>query len=152
MKMNYQEFLKKGFLRKEKIGFDQIEKVLERAFRNIKSAKTLLKDGDEEGAFQFAYESMLLSGRALVFSYSLRPRTIGSHKIVVDFTARVLGDEYKTLTQKFNRMRRKRNYLIYGIGLAVSKTETDNAIRTAEEFLNKIKNIIQKKNPQKRLV
>lgn len=150
--MNYQEFVKKGLLRKEKIGFDQINKVLERAYRNIKSAKTLIKDGDEEGSFQFTYQAMLLAGRALVFSYGLRPRTTGSHKIVADFTEKVLGSEYKLLTQKFNKMRKKRNYLIYGIGLAISKTETENAIKTAEEFIARIEEIVQEKNPQKRLL
>lgn len=149
--MNYQKFLKKGLLRKEKIGFDQINKIFKRAFRNIKSAKTLIEDGDEEGGFRFAYESMLLVGRALVFSYGLRPRSVGSHKIVVDFTENVLGKNYKILTRKFNKMRKKRNYLIYGIGLAISETETANAIKTAEDFIVKIEEYIQHKNPQQKL-
>lgn len=150
--MTYQEFVKKGLLRKEKIGFDQINRVIERSYRNIKSAKALLRDGDEEGAFQFAYQAMLLAGRALAFSYGLRPRSRGSHKIVVDFTEKVLGKGYKILVQKFNRMRKKRNYLIYGIGLVISKTEAENATKTAKQFIEKIKATIQKKNPQKRLI
>ncbi|MCK4554697.1 HEPN domain-containing protein, partial [Candidatus Parcubacteria bacterium] len=136
----------------EQIGFDQINKALSRAYRNIKSAKILFKDDDEEGSFGLAYEAMLLAGRALVFSYGLRPRTVGSHKIVVDFTEKIIGKEYKILVQKFDKMRRKRNYLIYGIGLIISATEVKNAIKTAEEFMAKIREIIQKKNPQKRLI
>ena len=150
--MTYQEFVKKGLLKKEKIGFDQIGKVLERAYRNIKSAKLLARNNDEEGGFEFAYEAMLLAGRALVFSYGLRPRAISSHKIVINFTEKVLGKEYRILIQKFSKMRRKRNYLIYGIGLTISMTETKNAIKTAEAFIKKIKEIIQKENPQKRLI
>lgn len=150
--MNYQKFVKKGLLKEEKISFEQISKVLERVYRNLQSAKTLIKDGDEEGGFQFAYEAMLLAGRALVFSHNLRPRAIGSHKIVVDFTAEILGDRYKVLTNKFDKMRKKRNYLIYGAGLTVSRTEAENAIRTSEEFITKIKEVIQKKNPQKKLI
>ena len=150
--MNYKEFIKKGLIKEENIGFDQINKLLERAFRNIKSAKTLIKDDDKEGAFRFAYEAMLLAGRALIFSYGFRPRTIGSHKIVVDFVSEVLGKEYKILVQKFNRMRRKRNYLIYGAGLAVSGSETDNAIDSAKEFLGVIKKFIKEKNLQTELL
>lgn len=150
--MTYQELVKKGLLRKEKIGFDQINKIFERAYRNIKSANTLLKDNDEEGSFQFAYQSMLLAGRALVFSYGFRPRSVGSHKIVIDFAEIVIGKEYKILVKKFNKMRKKRNYLIYGIGLAISKTEAENTIKTAKEFIEEIKEIIQKKNPQKKLI
>jgi len=88
--MNYKEFIKKGLIEEKNIGFDQINKLLERAFRNIKSARTLIKDDDKEGAFRFAYEAMLLAGRALVFSYGFRPRSIGSHKIVIDFVSEVL--------------------------------------------------------------
>ena len=150
--MSYQELVKKGLLRKEKIGFDQIDKVLEKAYRNIKSAKTLLKDNDEEGSFQFAYQAMLLAGRALAFSYGLRPRTVGSHKIIIDFAETVIGREYKILVRKFDKARRKRHYLIYGIGLVISETEAVNAIRSAEEFLRIIKEIIQKKDPQGKLI
>ncbi len=146
--MNYKEFIEKGLVQEDNIGFGQVSKLLERSFRNIKSAKTLVKDDDKEGAFRFAYDAMLLAGRALVFSYNLRPRSIGSHKIVVDFTEEVMGKDYKILIQKFDRMRRKRNYLIYGVGLAVSSTEAENAIDTAEEFLKTIKYFIKKKNPQ----
>ena len=150
--MTYKEFVKKGLLKKEKIGFDQINKVLERAHRNIKGARLLARNSDKEGGFEFAYEAMLLAGRALVFSYGLRPRAVGSHKIVIDFTEKALGKEYRILIQKFGKMRRKRNYLIYGIGLIISATETKNAIKTAEMFIKKIKEIIQKENPQKRLI
>lgn len=66
--MNYQELVDKGLLRKEKIGFDQIKKVFRRAHQSLKSAKILFRSDDEEGSFQFAYDAMLLSARALVFS------------------------------------------------------------------------------------
>lgn len=149
--MSYQDLVKKGLLRPEKIGLDQINKVIERAHRNIASAKVLIKHGDEEGSFRFAYEAMLLASRALVFSYGLRPRSIGSHKIVIDFTEKVLGQEYKILVQKFNKMRKKRNYLIYGIGLVISKTEAENALKTAQDFITKITKVIQNKSGQKKL-
>lgn len=150
--MTYQEFVKKGLVRKEKISFDQINKVLNRSYQGIKSAKILLKEDHEENSFQLAYQAMLLAGRALVFSYGLRPRAVSSHKIVVDFTEKVLGKEYKILVQKFDKIRKKRNYLIYGIGLVISRTEAENAIKTAEEFIERIKKIIQKRNPQKELI
>lgn len=94
---------------------------------------------------------MLLTGRVLVFSFGFRPRAVGSHKIVVDFTERILGGQFKILVQKFDKMRRKRNYLIYGIGLTISKTEAENAIETAEKFIEKIEKYIETKNPQQKL-
>jgi len=149
--MTYRDLIKKGLLKKEKIGFEQINKVLGRSIRCIKSAKILLKNNDEEGCFQFAYQAMLLAGRALVFSYGFRPRTVSSHKIVIDFAEGVIGKDYRILVKKFDKMRRKRHYLIYGIGLAISKTEAKNAVKSAEDFLKIIKDFVQKKNPQKKL-
>jgi len=111
----------------------------------------LLNNDLEEGAFRLAYDAMLAAGRALVFSYGLRPRSIGSHKIVVDFTERILRTDYKILVEKFNAMRKKRHYLIYGASGSVSGTEAKNAIRTARELIEKIKQEIQKRNPRKTL-
>lgn len=150
--MNSQRFIDKGLLKEEKIDFGNIGKILMRAKRDLKSASVLLKDGDEEGGFQFAYQSMLLAGRALVFSYGLRPRAVGSHKIVIDFVREILGEKYIVLMKKFDRMRKKRNYLIYGAGLGISETETENAIKSGEEFIKIVKAEIQLKNPQQKLL
>lgn len=137
--MDYSEFIKKGLLKEEKIDFIQISKVIEKAERSLKSAGILVKNSDSEGGFQLAYEAMLLSGRALVFSHGLRPRAAGSHKIVVDFCELALGEGYKTLTYKFDKMRKQRNYLIYGLNLSLSYTEAENAIKIAEQFIKKNK-------------
>ena len=149
--MTYQDFVKQGLLKKEEMGPDQINKVIAKASRNLKSARILIKNNDEQGAFRFAYDAMLSAGRALVFSYGLRPRSQGSHKIVVDFSERVLGGQCKVAVRKFDKMRRKRHYLIYGIESDVSKTEGENAIKTAQDFVEKITKIVQQKSPQKGL-
>jgi len=87
----------------------------------------------------------------LVFSYNCRPRTAGSHKIVVEFSEKILGEKYFVIVSKFDRMRKNRHYLIYGSGLAISETEAKNAIDSAKKFVSEVEKIIQKKNPQKKL-
>lgn len=149
--MSYQNLIDQGKLRKDDIGLDQINTIIERAYRNIKSAQTLLNDNDEEGAFRFAYDAMLAAGRVLVFSYGFRPRAAGSHKIVAEFAKEIFGDHYETLVKKFDKARKKRNYLIYGISASASETEARNAIENAQELIEKIKQKIQDKNPQKEL-
>lgn len=147
----FQEFIDSGLIKEEKIDFSQITKIFIKARRGIKSAKVLFADGDPEGAYELSYEAMLLTGRALVFSFNYRPRTIGSHKIVVDFSEKVLNKKDVILAFKFDKMRKNRHYLIYGAGLAISETEAKNAIATAEEFLSQVEILIQEKNPQKKL-
>ena len=151
MKRVYQELIEKGLLREEKIDFRQIQKISRKALNSLKSAKILLAAKQEESAFELAYEAMLLAGRALTFSYGLRPRTQGSHKIVIEFADLVLESTFKPLIKKFDRMRKARHYLIYGAGFSISKTEAENAIISASEFIKKVSLIIKKKKPQKEL-
>jgi len=95
---------------------------------------------------------MLLAGRALMFSLGLKPRTIGSHAITINFCELYLGTNLKILVEKFKKMRRKRNYLIYGAGLTLSPTETRNAIKSAKQFLKVIEEKIDKIRKQKKLI
>ncbi|OGI27398.1 MAG: hypothetical protein A2359_01155 [Candidatus Moranbacteria bacterium RIFOXYB1_FULL_43_19] len=147
----FQEFIDKGLIRKEKIDFSQVVRVLAKAQRSAKSAKVLFADGDFEGSYQLAYEAMLLSGRALIFSHGFKPRAAGSHKITIGFVEKVLGKEETILVFKFDKMRKNRHYLIYGAGLSISETEAKNAISSAKEFVSEIEKLVQKKNPQKKL-
>src|SRR4030043_1362362 len=147
----FQEFIDKGFIKKdEQIDFTRIRTVLDKSRRNIQSAK-LLMDDDHENSYQLAYEAMLLAGRALVFSFGFRPRALGSHKIVVDFSKKVLGKGIATIVFKFNKMRKIRHYLIYGSGLSISEVDTKNAISSATKFLKEVKIFIENKNKQVKL-
>lgn len=150
--MNYQDLIDKGLLKEEKVDFEQINKLLGKAYGKIRASKILLENDDEEDAYTLAYEAMLLGGRALVFSYGFRPRTVGSHKTVVEFAGRIIGDRYDVLVKKFDKMRKKRHYLIYGSSSDVSQTEVQNALKSANEFLEKIKQEIESKNPQQKLL
>ncbi|MFA6973277.1 MAG: HEPN domain-containing protein [Parcubacteria group bacterium] len=152
MKKVCEKFIEQGWAKEIQFDFVEIGKVMRKAHRSIKSARILLESGDEDAAFQLAYEAMLFAGRALFFSYNLRPRATGSHKIVVNFVAEVMGADFRVLAEIFDNMRRKRNYLIYGVGLETSRREAKNGIENAEEFIAKIEKLIQAKNPQKKLL
>ncbi|MBU3964201.1 HEPN domain-containing protein [Patescibacteria group bacterium] len=150
--MNWKKLLENKSLQKKRISFQEVGGVLVKAEKCLRAAELLLAKDVDESVFKEAYDSMILAGRALMFSLGLKPRTIGSHTITIDFCSDYLGNDFKTLTEKFRKMKKKRNYLIYGIGLIVSKTEAENALKTAKEFVDKISKFIQAKNPQKKLV
>jgi len=57
-------------------------------------------------------------------------------------------EEYKSIVERFDRMRRKRNMFTYEIDINISKTEACGALDAAEKFVNLIKDIIKKDNPQ----
>lgn len=96
---------------------------------------------------------MLRSGRALMFSLKYRSIDGEQHKTVVAFCEKTLGDNHLEIIKYFDRIRKKRNRFTYDEPeLLVSKTETDQAVKNAKEFVKIIHNYIQNKNPQKKLI
>ena len=140
------ELIDKGLIKKDdSIDSFQVLSVIKKSRRSIKSAKLLVED-DQENSYQLAYEAMLQAGRALVFSFGFRPRAAGSHKIVVDFSKKVLGEEIATTVFKFNKMRKTRHYLVYGTGLYISEVDSRNAILFATKFLKHVIRFIKDRN------
>ncbi|MDD4531182.1 MAG: HEPN domain-containing protein [Candidatus Pacebacteria bacterium] len=152
MKNFLEEYVKRGLIKEEQIGFDQVAKHLDRAKKDLHVAKANLKI-DTEASYNYAYLAMLRSGRALMFSFKLRPIDGEQHKTVVAFCENILGKEYPQSVKFFNRMRKKRNRFTYDeAGLIVSETETGQAFKKAKEFVGQIHEYIQNKNPQKKLI
>jgi len=149
--MNYKEkledFLNRGLIKPQERNFSQIEKLILRAYKDLEVAKINLKI-DEEVAYNYAYLSMLICGRALLFLKGFRPTDGQQHKTVIEIVSLILGDEFKDIIEKFDRMRRKRNQFTYDPFLPVSKEEAENALKTAENFVKIISEFIKKESPQ----
>jgi len=78
-----------------------------------------------------------------------RPMGNNQHKTVVEFIGICLGRDYKTLIEKFNNMRVKRNLVMYEPWkVNISKTDTQNAINAAEDFVGLIITMVKKNDPQ----
>ncbi|MFQ6049774.1 MAG: HEPN domain-containing protein [Candidatus Paceibacterales bacterium] len=150
--MSWKKLLKDGSLQKKKVSFREVDNILAKAHESLKAAEVLIIKDLKESAFKEAYDSMLLAGRALIFSLGYRPRAVGSHVITIRFCELFLGADFKILIGKFKKMKQKRNYLIYGTGLTISHTEAQNAIRNAKQFLKLIKKKIDKVRKQKELI
>lgn len=149
--MTFDDFITRyknqGLIKEEKINLKGIENLITRAYKEIKIAEANVSI-DEGTAYTVAYTSMLHAGRALMFVKGLRPSNGYQHKTVVDFTAIVLGNEFKTLTQHFDKMRRKRNLFIYEVNISISPDEVATALKSASSFIKAIRDIIEKENPQ----
>jgi len=99
-------------------------------------------------AFTVAYTAMLHAGRALMLFKGFRPADGYQHKTVVEFTTFFLGEKYKNIVQHFDRMRRKRNIFTYEVSISISRTEVKSALRTATKFVDIIRDLIERDNPQ----
>ncbi|MBI4051430.1 MAG: HEPN domain-containing protein [Elusimicrobia bacterium] len=142
-----QQLLDAGFLKKHKKDPAQAKKLLLRSFRDLKTAKANLKI-DEEAAYTFAYLAMLRSGRALMFLKSYRPTDGRQHKTVVEVAGFFLGKEYDDLVYKFERMRRIRNQFTYEPDLPLGQKEAEEALKTAEQFVQQMLKQARKEDPQ----
>lgn len=149
--MTYEKFLEeslsKGLLRRQKSDLRAVEKLILRAYKDLKAAKANLNI-DEGIAFTVAYLAMLHAARAFILLRGFRPADGYQHKTVVEFMSHLLGNQFKVIIEQFDRMRRKRNIFTYEIDISISKSEASNALGTAVKFVDLIKDIIQKENPQ----
>ncbi len=136
-----------GKLRDEKVGFIQIEGLLQDALKDIQEAKLVIEIG-ERSPFILAYQSMLKAGRALLFLYGYRPADGAQHKTGIQVCEAILGKQFKSLAEQFESMRRKRNELTYEYGGLLSHSEVVQALQDAQEWIGAISQKVKEKNPQ----
>ncbi len=146
-KESKENLLKEDLIKKCPVDYKAVMNLINRAFTDLETAKRNLDD-DEECAYNYAYNAMLRSGLALMFSEGFRPEIKDKHLTIVRFVNSVLGDEFKILINNYDYMRRKRNRFIYEPDIPCSKKEAEDALTTAKELVDIIYKLITKNNPQ----
>ena len=142
------DHIEKKLIKTEKIGLDQIIKMIKSAEKDLEVAEKLLSI-DEGHAYETAYTAMLHAGRAFVFVKGFRPTTNFQHRTVVGFVSNFLGDKYKALLEKFDYMRKNRNNFIYEPWkINISMTDATGALKSSREFIEIIKKEIKKELPR----
>ena len=148
--MNYNSLKEMGIVEERTAEIAEIVELVSRAERDLATSK-LLQDKDDEWAFAAAYQAMARIARALILSEGLRPKGVRSrdtHKTVVTASGVILGQQYKSMINKFDRMRRKYQSFMEEAGRIISKYEAGQAIKDAEEFLALVIGRIKEKYSQ----
>ena len=141
------EYSKRRLIKKQDKNPIAVKNLITRSYKEIKAAKANIAI-DEGIAFTIAYTAMLHAGRALMIFKGYRPDDGYQHKTVVDFASIVLGEHYKTLVKRFDKMRRKRNIFTYEANISISKEEVNNGLESAENFIKAVRDLIEKEDPQ----
>jgi len=152
--MNYNALKEMGIVEERTAEIAEIIELVSRAERDLATSK-LLQDKDDEWAFAAAYQAMARSARALILSEGFRPKGVRSrdtHKTVVTASGVILGDQYKSMINKFDRMRRKYQSFMEEAGRIISKYEAGQAIKDAEEFVALVIGRIKEKYSQMSLL
>jgi len=152
--MNYNALKEMGIVEERTAEIAEIIELVSRAERDLATSK-FLQDKDDEWAFAAAYQAMARSARALILSEGFRPKGVRSrdtHKTVVTASGVILGGQYKSMINKFDRMRRKYQSFMEEAGRIISKYEAGQAIKDAEEFLALVIGRIKEKYSQMSLL
>ena len=145
--MNFERFIKNNLVKKQKPDFKQITDQLNRAKKDLHTAASI-SSIDLTWSFAIAYHAMIRAGKALMFSQGYLPTAKQSHKTIVEITSLILGTEYETLINRFNRMRRRRHDFIYDAINQITGSEVKAAIDTAKKLIDNIADRIKQENPQ----
>ena len=152
--MSYSELKEMGIVEERTAEIAEVIALVTRAERDLATSQ-LLQDKDEEWAFAAAYQAMARSARALILSEGLRPKGVRGRdvqKTVITAAGVILGDQNKSLINKFDRMRRKYQSFVEDAGRIISRYEAGQAIRDAEEFTALVNGRIREKYSQMSLL
>lgn len=139
--------VKEGKLRRQKAGITQVEALLKQAILDLQEAQKILPIV-EQATYVMAYMAMLKAGRALLLNKGYVPDDGAQHRTVVEITSVLLGRQYRSITDQFETMRRKRNEMTYEPGVLVSKKESQKAFTDGIHLIKRILVEVKKDNPQ----
>lgn len=136
----------------EKISRDKslVKNAMGLADRDIRTAKDIFNNKDYDWAFSIAYNAMLQAGRGLMFSQGFRPKGEYKHVSVIEFIKKKFGGKFADkILFMFNKIRKKRHTVVYEQVNIISEDEAKSAIQTADDFIKKVKDILNNSNPVK---
>jgi hypothetical protein len=139
-----------GKLKRQKAEIDYLDALLDSARRNFE-AGLVVRGRIEEAAFKLFYDGLLQISRVVVLLNGYRPDGGEQHKTTFLAAGELLGPEYEDLIRKIQKLRIKRNICIYDPKELIGKSETDAIYKTAKIFWNKVRQYLEKTNPQLKL-
>ena len=101
---------------------------------------------NRDWAFAIAYNAILQAIRALAFSKGYRPIGEAQHKTSVEILRIELGDN--PAVEQINRMRRRRNRVVYNMSGLVSLVEVEEALRVANAMVRRIHALLDRELPE----
>ncbi len=138
--INLDECMKQGLIKRAAPSAQRARAQLGKAELMLREGKIALKADIPNLALVAAYSAMLDAARALLFRDGYREK---SHACVVKYLEANYAKELGSLVLYFDKYRQQRHNTLYEGEYFSTGIDAGNAIKTAEEFLGKIKNMIK---------
>lgn len=142
--MPYEHLIRQGHIKPYTALPREIQQLLEVATRDLNAAVRNLEESPD-WAYSMAYNAILQASRALMLSDGYRPRGADQHATVVGYVQERLDESASSRVHLFDQMRRKRHRIIYEVAGLVSRSEADQAVAYAKEFVEFLVGVIATK-------
>ncbi|HIH69781.1 HEPN domain-containing protein [Methermicoccus shengliensis] len=123
----------------------EIESLIERAEKYLRSAEILIKEGDYESSVSRTYYAMFYCTQAMLLTKNL---SFSSHKGVIS----AFGEHFiktgifpKDMGRELNRAFEKRQLSDYEYTFVISKNEAEEMLKNGRKFVNEIARYLRKK-------
>lgn len=134
-------FFKERKLRNIPVDLEKSKKSLEIAKSKLEEAKKLFSADFYNNSILSVYTSMFHASRALLYKDGIQEK---SHYAVYIYIKEKYSDKIpKNLLNSFNNLREERQEILYGFEEDVLKEDVEDAILNAEDFLEKVKEILK---------
>ena len=140
----YEDLLKSGRLRKQKISKGEILRALERADRDLRTARKIMAE-DWDWGFAVSYNAVLQAARAFMFFKGFRTVGAEAHRTTFSFLLEAMGKDFEDMVLFFDLARNKRNQVIYDVAGLITESEARNLFSKATEFVKLIRTRIERK-------
>jgi uncharacterized protein (UPF0332 family) len=137
----FDHLIREGRIKEQRISQDEIDRALDRARRDLKTARIVMA-GDWDWGFAVAYNAVLQASRAFMFAKGYRPGSLEGHKNTFAFMKIAMGKDYDDLITYFDRMRNKRNQAMYDVAGLITETEARHLFSKATEFVNLVEELL----------
>jgi len=135
--MSIDKLLKEAKIHRFEPKRGEISKSLEIARRDLSLAERILQE-DLDWCFSITYNAVFQACRAYMFSLGYRPATSQAHKAAFEFVELTIEDPHKEIIAYFDRARKKRHRTLYDeVGL-VTRTEAEELLQMAKDFITEI--------------
>ncbi len=136
--MRFDDLLQRRKIHRHRASKEEIARIIQLAERDLRMARHTMAE-DWDWGFSIAYNAVLQSSRAYMYSQGFRPTTSQGHKNTFAFMRVALGNEFFTTIGYFDRMRTKRNQAIYDVAGLITEDEAKAILAHATEFVETIK-------------
>jgi len=156
--MSLQELINQEKLKTIKgVSLEQVGKRIDLAKKYFNFAVKCFKDNSEEYGeviYTNLYNAARVLSEAVLLMNGYKADIKDHHKIVIQAANFLINDDQLSeVFARLNRMRKERHNIDYDIFTPfVSKQVNEQSIKDIQNYINKVEALIDKKNPQKRLI